>query len=425
MPVGRLTLSAHELLIRNNLFRVQQQYNDASVPVTTGRRINFLSDDPGNVSHLFSLRAQVSVNEQYQRNLTGAGLKLNFLDARLTSATDVLQRVRDIALKANDPTVDSSLVSQLASQLDDLKTELLDAANARLDNQYVFGGSKSDAKPFSGTPVVFQGNSDNRNIQASPNVQINTNLDGDQIFTGHIHTATTSDLAVQLKNSDGVGLNFHAGDVIEFSGNIGAAFSSNLTVTSSTTLGDIATALQSALQAAGNGSETASVQLDGSIKVTSGATAITNLSVNVAGKPDIATAFNFSSSIAGGGSTSSSDTLQAGTGEDLFDVIDDLKKAILSGSTSGIATSLDRLQVGELQVNEGRATIGIRTQQIDALGNTLSQDGVRMLDELSSIQDANIDQSISNLAIRETALRLIFATSSRVLSVISGLNLNQ
>ncbi len=428
MSVARLTFSAYQILIRDNLFKVEKQYYDASVPVTTGRKVNFLSDDPTNISRIFSLRDQVSVSDQYEKNLIGARLRLGFSDSRLAESSDVLQRVRDVALQANDPTVDSSLLAQMSTQLADLKDELLAAANGKIDSQYVFSGSQTNVQPFSGTPTTFHGNSNARVIQGGSTIQIQTNLDGDRIFTGNIATATGTSLATSLKNSNSVGLGVHVGDVIDFTGSVGGVAMSgqSLTVTTSTTLDDIENALQAALRSVADGdlTETAVIQPDGSIQVTSdGANAITNLQLSISGNTTFNTAFTYSTSIAAGGVTANSDALKTGTGEDLFDIIDDLQTAILAQDTTSIATILDRIDTAESQVNEGRATVGIRQQQIDALERSLGEDRLRILEELSSLQEVNVDEALSTLVTRETALKLVFSTSSRILSVISGLSL--
>jgi hypothetical protein len=89
-----------------------------------------------------------------------------------------------------------------------------------------------------------------------------------------------------LKNSAGVSLGLAAGDVINVTGNVGgsAIAGQSITVTASTTLQDIATAVQTALRSVADGAltETATIQADGSIRVaTDGAHAVTGLQLLV------------------------------------------------------------------------------------------------------------------------------------------------
>jgi len=424
MPVDRVSFTSTQLQIADNLQRVQLQYNQAAEPATTGFRINTLSDDPSVISRVFSLRNQISTNTTYQNNINTVELSLNTADTELSQSTDVLQRAQDAALRANDPTVDASTRTEIGTQIDDLKKELLGYANAQLDNKYIFAGSKVTTQPFTGVGGTFNGNSSVVPVQVSSSVNIDSNLDGNQIFLGQVRTATGSDLATTLKNSDGVNLGVKVGDVITASGTVGAtAVSSSLTVTGSTTISDIASFLQSSVRTAGDNTETAAVQGDGSIKVTSGVSGISNLQLNISGNTTFNTALTFPASITGAGGTGGSDALKFGNGEDVFDVLDDLKNAVLAGDPTAIATHLARLQTGINQINNGRAQVATRIQQSDAVQTFLQDDGVRLMGNLSDLQDVDATSAISTLMTRETALQLVFQTSSRFLQTINNLNL--
>lgn len=118
--------------------------------------------------------------------------------------------------------------------------------------------------------------------------------------------ATGTDLATGLHDADGDHLRIAVGDVITFSGTVTGAIGGSLTVTGTTTVNDIATALQTAIQAAGAGTETVTVRPDGSLRVTAGATAITNLQLSITGKANFNAAFDYASPIASAGTGDSS-----------------------------------------------------------------------------------------------------------------------
>ncbi len=426
MVLSRITFSSNQLLIRDNLLRVQKDYQDATVPATTGRRINTLSDDASVISQLFYLRSEVKANEQYQRNITAAQLFLNYSASRVTLATDVLERIRGIALQGGDAGTSTDQREQLLNMIDEMKDELLDYANARYEGRYIFSGTATTTQPFQNDPVTFEGNSSDMVIQASQETQITANLDGNELFMGNTDTAVSTSLLTSLKNSDGVNLDLESGDTITIAGTLGTGFSTTYTVTATSTLANLATAVQTALRAATGSSanETAAVQADGSIKVTSGTSAITGLTLSVTDKDVFNTAFTYPTPITAGGGTGSSDTLLSGTGEDVFDVIDDLRQALADGDQTAFETHLERLDTSLEQVRLGEVTIGTRMQQLDVLSNSMGEDRIRIMDNLSIIQDASIDQSLSDLVSKESILKIVYSTSSRIMSVLSGLNLN-
>ncbi len=425
MPLTRVTFSSNQLTIRDNLARAQRQYQEVQAPATTGLRINKLSDDAAVLPQIFSYRSQSLDIQQYKNNVVDVKTSLDYADSKLQQASDVLNRIRQIALIASDASASDAFLTQMSTQLDDLKTEYLSYANAKSGDNYIFSGTATSTQPFTGTPVTFAANGNSLMSQVTKAIQMQRNINGNEIFTGSIATASGTNLATSLKNSNSVSLDIDAGDTITIAGSVGAtAFSTTLAVSSTTTLTNIAAAMQVALRAAGNNTEVAAVQGDGSIRVTSGAGAITNLQLSISGKTDFNTAFTYAASIAGGGATGSSDTLKTGTGEDTFDVLDDLKTALLARNTTDIATHLNRLDTAMTQVLNGNAQIGLRTQQLEAIESGLDHESVQILQNLSNVQDADISDAYGKLVQRETALRLVFSSTARIYAALSNLSLS-
>jgi flagellar hook protein FlgE len=121
-------------------------------------------------------------------------------------------------------------------------------------------------------------------------------------------------LATDLRNSAGASLGLAVGTSISISGSVGGTLiaAAPIVVNAGTTLTNIAAAIQAALRSVADGdlTETATVQADGSIRVTSdGSNAITNLQLSVPGNTLANNAFQFPLSIAGGGLTGDSEDL--------------------------------------------------------------------------------------------------------------------
>lgn len=424
MALSRLTFSSNLLLIQNRLTSAALKYQKAAVPATTGLMVNTLSDDSSVISHLFSLRASSLRNEQFQRNITNVTSKIQFTDGQLAQSIDVLQRVREVTLRANDASNSSTALTQLNTQLGDLKTELMGYANAQLNNRYVFSGTATTTQPFtSSSGVVSFSSSANSTINSeylSPTLTMAGNLDGNALFTGTSTTAASTALLTNCRNSNGVSLGIAAGNTITIAGSVGAtAVSTTYTVTSTSTLADLASALQTALRAVADGdtTETATVT-SGKIRVATDATnAITNLTLSISGNSTFNTAFTYSTTIAAGGNTADSNALKTAVdGEDIFDVIDDIVTAISAQSPTDIATHLARLDLGINQLSAARAKVGTRLQQLEAAGTFINQEDVRISQDLSNLQDAPMDKVLSDLVTRETALRMVYSSSQRILS---------
>ena len=121
-------------------------------------------------------------------------------------------------------------------------------------------------------------------------------------------------LASVLRNSNGASLGLETGDSMSISGAVGGTLiaAAPIVVGAATTLADIAAAIQAALRGVADAdlTETAVVQADGSIRVTSDGThAITNLQISVPGKTLANNAFRFPVAIVGGAGTGDSGAL--------------------------------------------------------------------------------------------------------------------
>lgn len=297
MTLNRVTFSATQFTLEENLLQVQRMYNAKVIPATTGKKVNTLSDNPISTSRILVTRNKVNTNDQYQSNITYARMNLNFADSQLAQVGDAVQRIREIALRANDAGLAASTRTQMGNQINDIKTEILSYANAKIDGKYAFSGTAVTTLPFAGTPTVFAGNSNAILTQATASLSVQMNVDGNEIFSG------------------------------------------------------------------------------------------------------------------------------SGGGVDLFATIDSLVTAVQAGNGPNIATYVTNLDTANGQVNANRAKIGNRVQLLDANENALSEDRLQHLKNLSDLEDVDLDKAISELVTRETAMKLVFATSSRVLGVISGINL--
>ncbi len=154
----------------------------------------------------------------------------------------------------------------------------------------------------SGGDITITITSSNATLQAALGAG-STIADGESHLTDQFsHTATGSDLLVNLRDSEGNNLGLATSDDISTSGSIGGTGigASSFTVTATSTLTDLSTAIQNAFNnsvpAGGNTIAEVSIDSDGSIKVgtVAGAPAqITSVIVNCSGKSLFNTAMTY------------------------------------------------------------------------------------------------------------------------------------
>jgi len=105
---------------------------------------------------------------------------------------------------------------------------LIQLANAEVNGQPVFAGTKTDAPPFVlgiGDSVSYQGNSESQSIAVGPNQTTQIVLPGDQVFAG----ATTNifddlaNLLTALEANNGAGIEAGIGDLDQAIGQVSLA----------------------------------------------------------------------------------------------------------------------------------------------------------------------------------------------------------
>ena len=173
--------------------------------LSSGRRLNRPSDDPGGVAAALRLRAERAENEQYRQNMDDAIAWLNTTDAALRDTVSTLQRVREIAVAGANQTLPQDSLNALAAEVVQLKKHLGDVANATYAGRYIFGGTKTTTPPYDPATGTWNGTSDIFEYEIAPKVKVPVNIDGQVVFNGTVapNVFTTLDnLVTNLRNND-------------------------------------------------------------------------------------------------------------------------------------------------------------------------------------------------------------------------------
>lgn len=173
---------------------LQSTLGETQEQVATGRRILRPSDDPIAAARSVRFKESLSQLEQFQRNGNAAESRLVFEEAALTTVNNVLQRVRELALRANNATETKDSRVQIAVELREQLADLVQIANQKDGNgRYLFGGTLDGTAPVSQSAggVVYNGDQGQRLVQIGPSRQI---ADGD----------SGADVFFNIRNGNGV-----------------------------------------------------------------------------------------------------------------------------------------------------------------------------------------------------------------------------
>src|ERR1700684_2864255 len=124
--IGGLSI-ANNLLANQanlNLNRNQQALGTAVDRLSSGLRINTAADDPSGLAIAESLQAQVNGFDQASRNVQDATNAAQVAEGALQTTTDILQRVRTLAVEGASDIVSDSDRANLQSEVKQLLLEV-------------------------------------------------------------------------------------------------------------------------------------------------------------------------------------------------------------------------------------------------------------------------------------------------------------
>ena len=165
--------------MQSSVQRSGQAYFDAQYKVTTGKRMNRLSDDPAAIEPLVSMRSLKASMDQYNSNLKVASNTFAASENAFSEVATILNRANQLAISGGTATASSTQRQAMADEIKSLRERIISLGNTKAANgDYIFSGTSLDVKPFqdNGTVVTFQGDTMNRFIESGPGERINLTL---------------------------------------------------------------------------------------------------------------------------------------------------------------------------------------------------------------------------------------------------------
>ena len=406
----------------DDLVSQQQQLGQQ---LSSGKSLNAPSDNPTQIAQDLELRSAVAAENQGSQNVSNAKAQLTTVDGALSTLTDIMQKVRGIAVEAASGFTNSTQQQALGSQVDSLLQEAIAVANTKYAGKFVFAGTAGPYTP----PVTANG---------SPvsSVAFNGNLSGqnEQLYNGEaISNSVTLQQAFNYKSPDGSPDVFQTlitlRDSIEKNTVVSASASRvnnpNTALTAATpinTAGILATPITP--DAAGNAN----------IILNSALTGATGVTVTIpAGSSMTAVLAAINGASASTGITASFDyrqqRLSLSSSSGAFQVGDvattppggaagNFVEAFGLQSQANLTTNVSR-QLGDVDkamqtLLTTRATLGGSIQSLSTLGQSTSSQVVNDTKVQSGIEDADIAKVISQFSQTQTALQAAYGTTTRL-----------
>ncbi|WP_164218343.1 flagellar hook-associated protein FlgL [Virgibacillus sp. YIM 98842] len=149
--------------------------------LTTGKKINRPSDDPVVAMKGINYRSQVSEIKQFKRNTSEVHNWMDNTDAALNTATQALQKLRELAVQASNDTYDEQERENIMKEAEQLKQHLIDIANTNVNGKHIFNGTNTNASPFNENDE-FIPNTDKVTIEVASGMKLDANINPEAAF---------------------------------------------------------------------------------------------------------------------------------------------------------------------------------------------------------------------------------------------------
>ncbi len=212
MPL-RPTHAALFGIVQSTLERRLGEVVRAQEQASSGKRITRPSDDPVGASLAIDLRGEQALVGRWRDTASTSRPYLDSANSALDSAQELIGQIRALTVQGLSATMNGSDRDGLANQLESLKASLLDIANTSFDGKYLFGGTASNAKPFTSAAdgkVAYRGNDELHSVILGLGVEVPINVPGSDIFQSRdprgLAVSGLSGVAVGSLPSEGEGL---------------------------------------------------------------------------------------------------------------------------------------------------------------------------------------------------------------------------
>lgn len=214
-----------------NMLSSQDALYEANQVVTTGKKISKPSDDPASTAKILDYNSIISNIDQYNRNIESVHTRLDLTQTSLAAGVKVLEHIQaaDAGKSASNATAAER--QETATTVSNYLSQLVDVANTRIGEGYIFSGFGGGAEPFDASGNAVGNISGDIKVKINKGFMINSNSPGDRVFKGAGLTGgvdvfkAVTDYITALNNNDTPGIQTAKDDLVKAKNQLNSQFS--------------------------------------------------------------------------------------------------------------------------------------------------------------------------------------------------------
>ena len=171
-----------------DLAAITRRIERAQNQITSGRRLNQVSDAPDEVSRLLQIRAELSSTEQIHFNLGRVQTEVDSAEQALQHGVLLMDRVSVLAAQGANGTLGASERRSISVEVGTLLEQLGNLTGTAVEGRYLFSGDADQTVPYQlnlnlyNPFSAYQGSTSTRQVQHPSGQRFSVALTADQIF---------------------------------------------------------------------------------------------------------------------------------------------------------------------------------------------------------------------------------------------------
>jgi flagellar hook-associated protein 3 len=160
----------------------------AQEQVATGRRLLRPSDDATAAARVLTLQRELADAERLRESTSFARTFVDAASGALEEGSSLLAEARAIVIQGMNGTLDDESRRALGQRIELLRQQMLDIANRKSADRFLFAGTETGAEPWRSrtvgglTRTAYVGNDAQQSLRVGNGAEIGINLPGSQIF---------------------------------------------------------------------------------------------------------------------------------------------------------------------------------------------------------------------------------------------------
>jgi flagellar hook-associated protein 3 FlgL len=383
--------------IQYQMQQSQQALTTATEQVSTGLRVNQLSDDPAASANMVRSLAYSANVDQYTSNVSSILPQMQTADSAISSVVTSLNSAVTLGTEGANGTESTTNRLEIASQLQSILSSVIAQANTSFQGVYVFGGTDSTTPPFVPASTTY---TSSQGSAASP-LATNTALTAGSVTT--ISDATTGETMTY---------NAVAGDTIA---TLQAAIASKVS-DGTLSAGTSATINANGQLSIGTNSATAGIVVSSNDAVLGAMTASSGTEVPNAyayvGNSDANTvqvgdSMNVATNLPGNQLLTS--------GPNVIGALTNLISALQTGSTDQIGTATAAVFSGLTYVDQQRVPLDSAISQLNSQESYLGQEKVTLTTQQTALVGINLADAATNLSQAQLDNSAVLAAAAKIM----------